>query len=74
MPQANPIQLAFQAFQQAGAIEAMGQAVAQYPVMTEADFIAAIGQVIAMKVPPEHRSAFEQRLAWLRRIAKGQNE
>jgi hypothetical protein len=43
--------------------------VARFPLMAEADFIAAIEQAIAQGVPPEHRPAFEQRLAWLRQIA-----
>jgi hypothetical protein len=42
--------------------------------MTQADFITTVEQVIAQQVPPEHRPAFEQRLAWLWQIAKEQNQ
>ena len=40
----------------------------------QADFIVVIEQVIAHEIPPEHRSHFEQRLDWLRQIAKEQNQ
>jgi hypothetical protein len=47
----------------------MQQAVARFPLLAQADFIAAIEQAIAQQVSPEHRPACEQRLAWLRQIA-----
>jgi hypothetical protein len=50
----------------------MRQAVAQFPLLAQADFIAAIEQVIAQQVPPEQQGYFEQRLGWLRQIAKEQ--
>lgn len=56
------------AFQQAGTLEAMRQAVDRYPFLALADFISVIEQAIAQG-PPEHRSAFGERLAWLRQIA-----
>jgi hypothetical protein len=71
-PPVDPTQQAFEAFQQAGSAETMQQAVARFPFMAQADFIAAIEQVIAQQVPPEHRPAFEQRLVWLRQIANEQ--
>ena len=44
--------------------------ISEYPFMTDAQFIAAIEQVIAEQVPPEHKLAFEQRLTWLKQIAE----
>jgi tetratricopeptide (TPR) repeat protein len=61
-PQIDPAQQAFAAFQQAGSVEAMQQAVARFPLLAQADFIVTIEQVITQQVPPE------QRLAWLRQI------
>jgi tetratricopeptide (TPR) repeat protein len=71
-PQIDPAQQAFEAFQRAGTAEEMQQAVARFPLLAQADFIAAIEQAIAQQVPQEHRPAFEQRLAWLRQIANEQ--
>lgn len=71
-PQVDPAQQAFEAFQRAESAEAMQQAVARFPLLAQADFIAAIEQAIAQQVPPEYRAAFEQRLAWLRQIANEQ--
>jgi tetratricopeptide (TPR) repeat protein len=71
-PQVDLARLAFEAFQQADTMVVMQQAVARFPLMAEADFIAALEQAFAQRVPPEHRPAFEQRLAWLRQIADEQ--
>lgn len=68
--QVDPVQQAFDAFQQAGSAEAMLQAVARFPFMTQIDFIAAIEQAIAEQVLSRYQPAFEQRLAWLRQIAE----
>jgi serine/threonine protein kinase/Tfp pilus assembly protein PilF len=73
-PQVDPAQLAFEAFQQADSLEAMRQAVAHFPLLAQADFIAAIQQAIAQQVPPEHRPTFKQRLVWLRQIAEEQQQ
>ena len=50
------------------------QAVARFPFMAQADFIATIEQAIAEKVPPEHRPAFDRQLTWLRQIASEQKQ
>jgi tetratricopeptide (TPR) repeat protein len=65
----NPAQQAFEAFQRAASLTEMQQAVGQYPIMTDRQFIAAVEQTIAEQVRREHRLAFEQRLSWLREIA-----
>jgi tetratricopeptide (TPR) repeat protein len=70
----NPLQQAFDAFQQAGSSAAVAQVVAQYPFMVDEAFMAAVEQAINQQVPPEHRPAFEQRLTWLRQIAAKQKE
>jgi len=70
--QVNPAQLAFEASQHADSLDDMRGAVARFPFMTNFDFIAAIEQTIVQQVPPEHRPAFKQRLAWLRQIADEQ--
>ena len=69
--QANPNdpQAAFEAFQQAGSLDAMRQTVEQFPVL--AQMIPTIQQVIQQQVPPDQRPAFEQRLAWLQQIVEG---
>jgi hypothetical protein len=36
--------------------------------------MTTIEEVINQQVPPEHRSAFEQRLTWLRQIVADQQE
>ena len=64
----NP-QAAFEAFQQADSLDAMRQVVVQYPILKQ--MIPTIEQVINEQVPPQHRPAFETRLAWLKQIAKG---
>jgi tetratricopeptide (TPR) repeat protein len=68
-PAANDPQAVFDAFQRVESLEAMRQAVQQYPILVQ--MIPAIQQVIEQQVPPELRPAFEQRLAWLHQIAKG---
>ena len=52
----------------------MKQTVARFPFMTGANFIAAIEQLIAQRVPPQHRPALEQRLDGLRQIADEQKD
>jgi hypothetical protein len=52
----------------------MRQVVARFPALAQADLIAVIAQFIAEQAPPEQRPYFEQRLAWLRQIAKEQNQ
>lgn len=69
--QVEPAQAAFEAFQRAASVETMQQAVARYPLLAQADFIAAIERTIAQQVPAKHRAHFEQRLAWLKQIAQG---
>ena len=66
----NPAQAAFAAFQQTSSAEEMRAAVTEYPFMADAQFIAAIDQFTTEQVPPEHKPAFQQRLAWLRQITK----
>ena len=44
----------------------------QFPIMTDADFVAAIERAVGRQVPPEDRPYFEHRLAWLRQIASEQ--
>ncbi len=44
----------------------MQQAVARFPLLAQADFIAGIEQAIAQQVPSEQRPAYEQRLCWLK--------
>ncbi len=73
-PQVNPAQAAFEAFQQAASPAAMRQAVAQFSFMTQLDFIATTEQIIAQQVRAEHRPHLEQRLNWLRQIAKEQTQ
>jgi tetratricopeptide (TPR) repeat protein len=68
----NPAQKAFEAFQHATSLTTMHQAVTQFPFMTDPQFIDTIEYTIAEHVPPAHRPAFEQRLAWLREIASEQ--
>jgi tetratricopeptide (TPR) repeat protein len=64
------IQRATEAFQQGNSLEEIQQAVQLYPFLTEADFIGALEQAIVQQVPLEQRPAFEQRLEWLRQMAK----
>jgi tetratricopeptide (TPR) repeat protein len=68
-----PAQQAFNALMQAGSLDEIRQAVAQFPFMTDQEFIQAIEQAIAQQVPPEQRQPYEQRLAWLRQIASEQS-
>lgn len=66
----NLTQQAFEAFQVASSAEEMSAAITEYSFMTDVKFIAAIEQFIVQQVHPEHKSAFEQRLDWLRKIAE----
>ena len=65
----NPAQQAFTAFQQTNSAEDMLSAITEYPFMTDAQFIAAVEQIITEQVPPEHKPNFQQRLEWLKQIA-----
>ena len=49
----------------------MQQAVNQFPMLEQADFVTAIEQGIT-QAPPQVRPALEQRLGWLRQIARGE--
>jgi len=69
-PQNNDAQVAFEAFQRATSLDAMRQAVGQYPILK--DMIQTIQQVIQMQVPPHLKPEFETRLNWLIQIAKGE--
>jgi len=60
------VQAAFEAFQRANSIEEIRQAAAQYPFMTDPQFIAAIEQLIQPHVPPELQPAFRLRLEVLK--------
>jgi tetratricopeptide (TPR) repeat protein len=66
-PAASDPQATFEAFQRAESLDAMRQAVQQFPILMQ--MFLSIEQVIPQQVPPEHRHAFEQRLAWLRQVA-----
>jgi tetratricopeptide (TPR) repeat protein len=66
----NPVQQAFDVFQHAASPADLSTAAAQFPVMTDPQFIDAVEQAIAEQVPPERRPVFEQRLAWLRDIVQ----
>ncbi|MBZ0276380.1 MAG: tetratricopeptide repeat protein [Anaerolineae bacterium] len=65
----SDLQAAFEAFQQAGSQEGMRQVVGQFPILRQ--LIPTIEQFIRENVPPEHKPALEQRLAWLRQIVEG---
>jgi hypothetical protein len=67
----NPIQQAFEAFQQTGSPAEIRQVVARFPFMTNPQFMASVEQV-AQQAPLEQKPAFEERLATLREIASEQ--
>jgi hypothetical protein len=52
----------------------MRRVVAQYPLMADPQFIAAIEQAIQTQVPPEHKPTFQQRLDDLKRIAAARGQ
>ncbi len=68
--QSNPIQSAFESFQRAKSSLEMENAVRNYPFMVSNEFIQLVERVIKEQVPPEHKSAFEQRLQTLRQLIK----
>jgi tetratricopeptide (TPR) repeat protein len=73
MPQANSAQIAFtifDAFQRVSSPQAMQAAVEQHPLLKDSQFIKFIEKIIKEEVPPEHKPAFEARLAWLREITQ----
>jgi hypothetical protein len=66
----NRVQQAFEMFQGADSPQAMQVAVNQYPFMIDTQFIQSVEEIITEQVPPEHKPAFELRLAWLKQIAR----
>jgi tetratricopeptide (TPR) repeat protein len=62
---------AFDAFQQSNNLSEMRDAVNNFPIMVEVQFINSLEQYIQQQVEPEHRSIFEQKLDWLKGIANG---
>ncbi len=67
---ADPVQAAFGAFRRAGSIQEMQTALAAHPILKDPGFHAAIELVIREQVSPEHKPAFEQRLAWLKQLTQ----
>jgi len=67
----SALRLALSAFQNGFSLDAIRQAVAQYPFMTDASFIQLVEQIVE-KAPPHATSVLRQRLAWLRQIANEQ--
>lgn len=65
----NTIQAAFEAFQRAASSQDIQNAIRKYPFMKDEQFIQAVEEIIKERVPLNLRSAFEQRLDWLRQIA-----
>ena len=51
-------------------MQEMQTALTAHPVLKDLEFHATIEQVIREQVPEEAKPAFEQRLAWLKQIAK----
>lgn len=68
--EANDAQAAFEAFQRASSRDDMQQAMQRCPFMTNPQFIAAIENIIKEKVPPQAKPAFQQRLDWLKSLAR----
>jgi tetratricopeptide (TPR) repeat protein len=66
--------LAIEVLREASSIDEMQHTTAEFPFMSEADFIAAIERFVARQIPLEQKPTFEQRLAWLRQIAKERNQ
>lgn len=65
---------AIEAFLQSESVEEIQDLVTHYPFLIERTFISTFEQGIIKNVPPEHRSAFERRVAVLRQIAREQNQ
>lgn len=63
---------AYRAFLKASSYSDMRQAVFHLPFMTGAGFIASIKEIIAQEASTEETPYWEERLAWLRRIATEQ--
>ena len=70
-PAPDPFPATFDAFLRAGSLQEMQALAAQYPLMREDDFINFLERFIPEKVPPEQKPVFQQRLDWLKEIAKG---
>ena len=66
----NPVQAAFEAFQRADSLQVMQLALDEYPFMKDVQFILGVERVIKEQVLSEHKPAFEQRLAWLKQLAR----
>jgi tetratricopeptide (TPR) repeat protein len=64
----NPAQAAFEGLMAANSPADMQALAAQYPFVTDPQFIAAVEQVLA-SAPPEMQPAGTQRLDWLRALA-----
>ncbi len=71
-PNANTAQAALEVLMNAASLAVMRQAVQRYPFIIDPQFIAAVEKHIAQDIPPEHRPAFAQRLAWLKQIARSE--
>ncbi len=70
----KPAQQAIYAFKQADSLEAMRQTVKRFPLLLQTESMMMIEKVIPQQLPPAQRPLFEQHLAWLRQIAKEQNQ
>ncbi|HLO14733.1 MAG TPA: serine/threonine-protein kinase [Anaerolineales bacterium] len=61
---------AFDAFMNADNLQALHAAADQHPILKDKQFIRIIEKIISEELPPEHKPAFEQRLAWLKQLAQ----
>jgi tetratricopeptide (TPR) repeat protein len=66
----DTIQAAFESFIRASSPQAIQLSVSKYPILTDANFIRAIEDVINNQVPLEYKSQIKQQLEWLRQIAR----
>jgi len=66
----TPTPVRFTAFQLDNSCGELRRAVAQYPFMTDDDFIQAAEKIIAEQVPLNLKPEFGKRLVWLRQIAE----
>lgn len=60
------LEQAFDVFEQADSIDAMWRAVERHPILVSPE----VEKILAQRVRPEDRQAFEQRLVWLRKVAE----
>lgn len=61
-------------FFRVSSLDEMRVLVIEFPFIVESDFITTIEQDFAQHILPEQKTAFEQRLGWLRQIADEQNK